>query len=330
MAQHTDHLRKGEDVYVAMSIVAGGLAGLTARSLTAPLDTVKIRLQLLYKSIELDPRIKVNNSILTSMITRMYKKEGILGFWKGNVPGSLMYIIYGATQFGSYTYINSLFSHNHVLNQLPSQVYSTLVGALTGITSSTISYPFDVLRTRFAANQSTRNLRLYATIKDIFRNEGTLGFFRGINSSILAITLSNAIIFGTYESIKIYSEEQLTLLENTSSNSCYVPYKFAYQILNGSAGSLSGLISKLVTYPLDTIRRRIQVSTPHSIHLLAEHKNVYKSYFKMNFIAVGMKIMRDEGKLSLFRGLGINLIKTVPNSAIYLYAYEYFVSQLKN
>src|SRR5436305_15064996 len=80
-------------------IVAGGFAGLVSRFCIAPLDVVKIRLQLQPHSLS-DP---VSYYAVTgptykgwySALKDIAKQEGITALWKGNIPAELLYLCYG-------------------------------------------------------------------------------------------------------------------------------------------------------------------------------------------------------------------------------------------
>lgn len=259
--QHnTDHLRKGEDVKVSQSLVAGSVSGLLARTVIAPLDTLKIRLQLRPSYTGQAP-----SGLLKMMKGMILNEGGLRSFWKGNVPGTMMYVLYGGAQFSSYSFYNNLFGETSDMN---GQLQSLVVGALAGMTSSFVSYPTDVLRTRFIANQDVALSSLSHGCKEIWNMEGIPGFFRGCTASMFTITLSASILFGTYESIKIYCDEY-------SKESDYTNY------LRYSASSISGVTSKMVTYPLDTIRRRIQVRNSVYVQHNVENKivtEIYQSY----------------------------------------------------
>ncbi|CAG59426.1 uncharacterized protein GVI51_G03003 [Nakaseomyces glabratus] len=302
-----DHLRKDEEVSTTNSLVAGSLSGLFARTCIAPLDTVKIKLQV-------TPHNK-NANVLINIL----KREGIRGFWKGNVPGSIMYIIYGGAQFGSYTYIGSFLRGGLDLNISP-QLYSCLVGSLAGMTSSLASYPFDVLRTRFAANSQGQLIKLRDEIMAIWSHEGLMGFFSGCGSSMINIGLNTAIMFGVYESIKIFTEERSKLSDRRDP----------FTLLNELAGPISGFTSKLATFPLDTVRRRIQIrnSPNEERHDREFTKDIYKSYKNRRFLGVGISMVQQEGPLSLYRGVTMSLIKSVPSTAISLWSYELFMNKL--
>lgn len=116
----------------------------------APLDVVKIRLQLQPHGHNIVP---VYRGILSTM-RKIAVQEGITGLWKGNIPAELLYLTYGAAQFLAYRQISLLISSLPL--DVPDSAKSTAAGAVAGATATTTTYPFDLLRTRFAAQGGSK------------------------------------------------------------------------------------------------------------------------------------------------------------------------------
>ncbi|CAG9938388.1 unnamed protein product [Clonostachys rosea f. rosea IK726] len=75
-------------------VSAGAIAGLISRFIIAPLDVVKIRLQLQPHSLT-DPLEPLRDAPAyrgaVATVKHILKHEGITGLWKGNVPAEIMY-----------------------------------------------------------------------------------------------------------------------------------------------------------------------------------------------------------------------------------------------
>ncbi|GAV48232.1 hypothetical protein ZYGR_0I05290 [Zygosaccharomyces rouxii] len=299
-----DHLRKGEKIQVTSSLMAGSLSGLVARTFTAPMDTIKIRLQVM-------PGMG-----FTTMVKDVLKKEGLRGFWKGNVPGSAMYVIYGGVQFSSYSFYNS------ALNEFGwgPQLQGLIVGALAGMTSSMISYPFDVLRTRFAADRRVMFSKLTHSIYEIWSQRGIQGFFKGCLSSMLTISLNTSIMFGTYETIRVYCD-------NTREQ---FGERQWHHTLDHSASSMGAILAKLATFPLDTARRRLMISDSRSVNRFTPKIEIYERYKGRGIIRVGWQILTYEGVFALYRGLPLALLKSIPTTAVSIWSYEACLRLLVN
>ncbi|WEJ92860.1 mitochondrial thiamine pyrophosphate transporter [Yamadazyma tenuis] len=123
--ERKDHLQQGADVSPYKSLVAGSISGAVARAITAPLDTVKIRLQL--QTAPLKDYLGVSHTF-----KNIVRNEGVIGLWKGNVPAEIMYILYGATQFTSYSILNKALTQaqdNVPILRFSRPTHSLIVGA---------------------------------------------------------------------------------------------------------------------------------------------------------------------------------------------------------
>jgi solute carrier family 25 (mitochondrial thiamine pyrophosphate transporter), member 19 len=122
-----------------VTAVAGGLAGLTARFVIAPLDVIKIRLQLQSKSSGIYSGIIHAGKTIIS-------QEGITALWKGNIPAELLYVSYSMVQFVMYRQMHVVLQRM----EFNSRYRSFVAGGTAGTCASIVTYPFDLLRTRFA------------------------------------------------------------------------------------------------------------------------------------------------------------------------------------
>lgn len=75
-------------------------------------------------------------------------------------------------------------------------------------------------------------------------------------------------------------------------------------------GALAGFVSQTVSYPLEVIRRRMQVG------------GVVGDGHRLTMIEVAKNITRDRGYKGFFVGLGIGYVKVVPMVATSFYVYE--------
>ncbi|QEU60944.1 Tpc1 [Kluyveromyces lactis] len=294
-----DHLRKGETVSWYDSVIAGSVSGVFARMATAPMDTVKIRYQL--QPVQEDKYKGIASTVRTIM-----KEEGLRALWKGNVPATAMYVVYGAVQFGSYSWFNNVWSAK--FPQFSQQGQTLTVGALAGMTSSVVSYPLDLLRTRLIANRTSHRTSVAEECRQMWLNEGVRGFFTGMSTAMTTVTLSTAIMFLTYETVNIVCENH--------------EKEFWSRPVSASSGIIAGFVSKTMVFPIDTLRRRMQVmNSKRTVHF-TEFPDVYHEYRSKSSTAIIYKILRQEGVSALYRGLTMGLCKSVPTTAISLFVYE--------
>jgi len=129
----------------AVTAIAGGIAGLISRFVIAPLDVIKIRLQLqsrggtTYRSA-----FHAGKTIVA--------REGLAALWKGNIPAELLYVSYSMVQFVAYREAHVLLERA----EFPSSYRSFVAGASAGVCATLATYPLDLLRTRFAAQGTSK------------------------------------------------------------------------------------------------------------------------------------------------------------------------------
>ena len=323
------------------------------RFCTAPLDVLKIRLQLQIHSLAADPTTPsptitpkplatgagqgqgqgresglVDRRSTLRTFETIWRKEGITvpslitynfffgggrangsvtdayvlsvkAFWKGNIPAELLYVTYGAIQFSLYRQISRLLRPF----QLPHELEAFVSGALAGSSATAITYPLDLLRTRFAAQGADRiYASLRSSIPDIYRQEGLKGFFQGVGAGVVQVFPYMGLFFSSYEALKLpLAELQLPLGSG-----------------DATAGVLASVFAKTGVFPLDVIRKRLQVQGPMRMRYLGGRIPVYGR----GVLGTGVAIVSREGWRGLYGGLGVGLIKSAPASAITMWTYE--------
>ncbi|KAI0136608.1 mitochondrial thiamine pyrophosphate carrier 1 [Xylariales sp. AK1849] len=289
-------------------VTAGATAGLISRFVIAPLDVVKIRLQLQTHPLT-KPRSnhEPNGSPVyrgtISTLRHIVQNEGITGLWKGNVPAELMYVSYAAIQFTMYRSITLLLHRTLGERTVPKPVESFVSGAGAGATATAATYPLDLLRTRFAAQGTERvYTSLRRAISDIGRDEGPRGFFRGLGPGLAQIVPFMGLFFAIYEGIR----QPLGRLD--------LPFGSG----DASAGVIASVVAKTGVFPLDLVRKRIQVQGPTRGRYV--HKNI--PAYETGTVGTVKMIAKAEGFRGLYRGLTVGLIKAAPASAVTMWTYE--------
>ncbi|KAI0409611.1 mitochondrial dicarboxylate carrier protein [Xylaria palmicola] len=289
-------------------VTAGATAGLISRFVIAPLDVVKIRLQLQSHSLS-DPLSHQNlrgspiykGTVRT--LQHIVRNEGITGLWKGNVPAELMYVSYAAVQFTAYRSTTMLLRRLvGEENRLPHVAESFISGATAGATATATTYPLDLLRTRFAAQG---NDRVYTSLRraiwEIKRDEGVSGFFRGLSPALAQIVPLMGIFFAIYETVR-------PLLGQLD-----LPWGSG----DATAGVIASVTAKTGVFPLDLVRKRIQVQGPTRSRYV--HRNIPEYAGTIRTI---QQIVKTERVRGLYRGLTVSLMKAAPASAVTMWTYE--------
>ena len=192
---------------------------------------------------------------------------------------------YSAIQFTTYRSVTLGLQSVFGERRLPAAAESFIAGATAGAVATTGTYPLDLLRTRFAA-QGTEKIytSLLASIRDISRHEGPKGFFQGLGAGVGQIIPYMGMFFATYETMRV----PLSTLQ--------LPFGSG----DATAGVLASIIAKTAVFPLDLIRKRLQVQGPTREKYVHKNIPVYKGVFKTMH-----SIIKHEGKRGLYRGLTV-------------------------
>ncbi|KAH4610984.1 thiamine pyrophosphate carrier [Parastagonospora nodorum] len=289
-------------------VVAGAAAGLVSRFVIAPLDVIKIRLQLQIHSLSEPTSYRGLNGPVykgtLGTLKQILRDEGVTGLWKGNIPAELLYLTYGSVQFSAYTNISQMLDTIPAPYTLPSSANSFISGAGAGAAATTVTYPLDLLRTRFAAQGKDRvYTSIVASLKSIAQHEGPTGFFRGLGAGVSQIVPYMGLFFASYESLKpVMADSPLPLPLGSS---------------DAVAGVVASVVSKTAVYPLDTTRKRLQVQGPNRARYV--HRNI-PTY--SGVLMTLQHIWKHEGSRGMYRGLTVSLLKAAPASAVTMWTYE--------
>jgi solute carrier family 25 (mitochondrial thiamine pyrophosphate transporter), member 19 len=262
------------------------------RFVIAPLDVVKIRLQLQTHSLS-DPLSHDPSKLKGSPIYKgtlptikhILREEGLTALWKGNVPAEIMYVAYSAIQFATYRSMTLALQSAAGEHKIPVAAESFISGATAGAVATSATYPLDLLRTRFAAQGRDRVYSsLLASIRDIARYEGPRGFFQGLGAGVGQIIPYMGIFFATYETLR---QPMSTIQLPLGSGEAV-------------AGVMASVIAKTGVFPFDLIRKRLQVQGPTRERYVHKNIPVYKGVF-----GTMRSILKNEGPRGLYRGLTV-------------------------
>lgn len=136
-------------------------------------------------------------------------------------------------------------------------------------------------------------------VKDILKEGGLLGFFRGNGLNVLKVAPESAIRFYTYEMLK----EFIVKAKGEGGKSD------VGTIDRLCAGGLAGAIAQTAIYPMDLVKTRLQTYA-------CEGGKVPK------LGAMSRDILIHEGPRAFYRGLVPSLLGMIPYAGIDLAAYE--------
>jgi solute carrier family 25 (mitochondrial thiamine pyrophosphate transporter), member 19 len=141
------------------------------------------------------------------------------------------------------------------------------------------------------------------SVLHILRDEGVRGYYRGVLTSLLQIGPYMGILFGTYEATR-----------SSLTGSAH----FSQKTADFFAGGIAGIVSKTTVFPLDTVRKRLQVQGPTRERYI--HKNI--PVYTKGIIRAAQDIIKTEGIRGLYKGLGVSVLKSGPSAAVTLWVFE--------
>ncbi|KAL3135340.1 hypothetical protein ABBQ32_007532 [Trebouxia sp. C0010 RCD-2024] len=341
---------------LAKELLAGGVAGGLSKTSVAPLERIKILFQT----------GQLQGSGVGATLRRIHRTEGAVALFRGNGASVLRIVPYAAIHFTAYeSYRKGIvqLASQASPTQPVSPLIDLLAGSGAGASAVMITYPLDLVRTRLAfqsesgkdhsaepaaANRASSHAsattsassqrpvleRLIprspsSTIRGVIastvKQEGFLGLYRGIGPTLAGILPYAGLKFYVYQSLKQYywrQQQEADSLGPTIHQKLPVPVMLTF-------GACSGLVAQTLTYPLDVVRRRMQVQglklppAQQQAALKAQGTTVLRSTWH-GLVTIGTQ----QGVKALFAGLTINYMKVVPSTAIGFTLYDTMKSYL--
>ncbi|KAM3258544.1 hypothetical protein ACQJBY_050353 [Aegilops geniculata] len=265
-------------------MLAGGIAGVTAKTAVAPLDRVK-----LLRQVGGGAAPAGTNAFRT--LLEISRREGPRGLYRGNGTNALRVFPSKAIHFMAYEQYRSW-----LLGAVPSlgggPVVDLLAGSAAGGTSLIATYPLDLARTRLACRATDAGV--FGVLRSAYAEGGVRGLYRGACPSLARVLPTAGLRFYVYESLKRRLPEDYE-------------GRVDAKVVCGMA---AGLVANTATYPLSVVRRQMQLGgTGTGTAVTGALQGV-------------RAIARAQGARQLYAGLGLTFLKAAPSAAIGLVSYE--------
>lgn len=196
------------------NIIAGGIAGMVAKSVVAPLDRIKI----LYQVTSAEFRIRNIPTVTRNIIVN----EGWSALWKGNIATMLRVFPYAGVQFMVFDRVKMWYLRQHELLGIRvdatnaaahtnprkfglTAMESLVAGMIAGTISVTCTYPLDLTRAQLAVlkrhkhSDASKTKGFVRVLLDNYRRSGVAGLFRGMPITLFGILPYSGIAFALNE-----------------------------------------------------------------------------------------------------------------------------------
>ena len=279
--------------------MAGSVAGASTVAVLYPLDVIKTRLQVQDGS----ERVSLGFWEMGKALWR----SGARTLYSGLGPSML-----GASiAWGSYFYCYRWSKDRRRRNGAPLSSMDHLMSGLeAGAVVSIVTNPVWVVKTRLQLQDRMPGSGVKAydgaidCLRSIAREEGVAGLYRGLLPSLLLVS-HGAIQMAVYERLK-----KLGIGEDNHAAVVFTSH--------GVCGALAKGSATMATYPFQVMRSRMQ-------------QRLDNRALKYRGLASSMRLtLRREGVLGLYKGLGANLLRNMPSSAITFLVYEAVLSLISS
>ncbi|PGH23734.1 hypothetical protein AJ80_02163 [Polytolypa hystricis UAMH7299] len=326
--------------YLLRSGLAGGLAGCAAKTVVGPLDRVKILFQTQ------NPQFAKYATSWFGVVTAMQninRHEGARGLFKGHSATLLRIFPYAAIKFIAYEQIRAVVIPT---KQKETPFRRLISGSMAGITSVFFTYPLEVIRVRLAFETKHDHTRsgLRAIVKQIYHEHthtaaaattskslptpqslhplsGLSNFYRGFTPTMLGMLPYAGVSFLTHDTVGDWLRSPRFAAYTTipdsekpvPTGSADLPRSYRVQLTASAelfSGAMAGLISQTSSYPLEVIRRRMQVA------------GAIGDGHRLNIPETVRLIWREAGARGFWVGLTIGYMKVVPMVATSFFVYE--------
>ncbi|OTB07353.1 hypothetical protein M426DRAFT_318045 [Hypoxylon sp. CI-4A] len=314
-------------------LVAGGVGGMTAAVLTAPLDVLKTRLQSDFYQAQLRAareatsgqarlgpwRSAVYHMQETLQILRdVHRLEGWRALFKGLGPNLIGVV--PARSINFYAYGTGKRAYSQWTGSSPDNPVIHLASAVTaGIATGTATNPIWLVKTRLQLDKNNAerkgdvSARRYRNsldcIRQVMRDEGPRGFFKGLSASYLGVTEST-LHWVLYEEIKSRLRLREARIAKSGKEKSWWDHTVDWTGNFMGAGAAKGIASVL-SYPHEVARTRLRQAP------MADGRPKYTGLvhcFKL--------VWKEEGFVGLYGGLTPHLMRTIPSAAIMFGMYE--------
>jgi solute carrier family 25 (adenine nucleotide translocator) protein 4/5/6/31 len=292
MAEKTG--KKNDITTFAIDFLMGGVSAAVSKTFASPIEVVKLRLQNVDAMIKTGALDKPYTGML-DCVNRIVADEGVKALWKGNGTNVIRYFPTQALNFSLKDYFKRLFGRNKDRDGYFIWFLGNLAsGGAAGSVSLLFVYSLDYARTRLTNDLKSAKKggqKQFTGLIDVYKktiaSDGIAGLYRGFVISCVGIVIYRGLYFGIYDSVK-------PLLPAEYKGNIGANFLLGWGVTVGSG---------LASYPIDTIRRRMMMTSGEAEKFSGS-------------IDCARKILAKEGVKSFFKGAGANVLRGVAGAGV--------------
>lgn len=279
-----------------IDFLMGGISAAVSKTSAAPIERVKLLIQNQDEMIK-QGRLSEPYKGVVECFKRTIADEGVSALWRGNLANVIRYFPTQALNFAFKDYFNKLFGMKKDRDGYWKWFAGNLAsGGAAGASSLLFVYSLDYARTRLANDSKSSKKgggeRQFNGLFDVYRktlaSDGIAGLYRGFVISCVGIVVYRGLYFGMYDSLKP------VILVGTLEGNFLASFMLGWAIT---------IVAGLASYPLDTVRRRMMMTSGQAVK------------YKSSMDAFN-QIVAKEGTKSLFKGAGANVLRAVAGAGV--------------
>lgn len=278
----------------ALDFLMGGVSAAVSKTCASPIEVIKLRLQNVESLLKAGTIDRAYTGI-ADCGKRIVAEEGVGALWKGNGTNVIRYFPTQALNFSLKDYFKRLFNKDKTRDGYFTWFMGNLAsGGAAGSVSLLFVYSLDYARTRLTNDLKSAKRggqKQYSGLIDVYKKtiatDGVVGLYRGFVISCVGIVIYRGLYFGIYDSIK-------PILPGDMKDNLAVNFLLGWGVTVGSG---------LASYPIDTIRRRMMMTSGEAEKFSGS-------------IDCARKILAKEGVGSFFKGAGANILRGVAGAGV--------------
>jgi len=275
------------------NFMLSGAAAVISKTAAAPIERVKLLVQNQGEMLK-QGKISEPYKGVIDCTAKTFRSEGLYAFWRGNLANCIRYFPTQALNFAFKDQIKLAFKSSKSDPYMVSFGKNIASGGVAGAMSLCFVYSLDYARTRLANDTKSAKKgaseRQFNGLVDVYRKtlatDGIAGLYRGFVISCVGIVIYRGCYFGFYDTLK-----PILLGDNSSL------------LLSFSLGYAVTVTSGLISYPVDTVRRRMMMTSGQA-----------EKY--SGSIDCFLKVMRKEGFMALMNGAGANILRGIAGAGV--------------
>ncbi|EDO35336.1 predicted protein [Nematostella vectensis] len=284
---------KKQNLHFVENFALSGAAAIISKTAAAPIERVKLLVQNQDEMLKAG-RLSSPYKGVVDCTMRTYRAEGIGSFWRGNLANCIRYFPTQALNFAFKDQIKALFKSKQTDSNAMKFTKNIASGGAAGAMSLSFVYSLDYARTRLANDAKSSGKgggeRQFNGLVDVYRktlaSDGIVGLYRGFVISCVGIVVYRGFYFGLYDTLK-------PILLGDQAN-VFASFALGYAVTVSSG---------LASYPIDTIRRRMMMTSGEAVK--------YKGS-----IDCAVQIMKKEGAMSMMKGAGANVLRGMAGAGV--------------